>query len=421
MGKTTILNIIYFTISKKFHRLKKLNFQSLDIVFFDGSEYHIDQDDLRYTDTDESYEVPNHVVSEIASLLSPYDLDKISQLLENEGPLSRIIMSAPVRRVREKLPYSGRMVYTALKSICGTDLDNKNIQDLSKKIDSIFSNVTILYFPTFRRIEEDLLNLGFDENKVRIAERDSRLVQFGMRDVVGRFESIQKEINILSSRGLSQISSEILSQLVRGIPSIDEGAYSRISPDDIEIILARVGDAISQQDKDKILQVVTEKKSYGEDDKYLIYFLDKLVQIYDKQRFIDTSIEKFVKVCNQYLKESNKGIVYEASEVEFYLVNLKTEYRVKLNDLLDKLSSGEKQIVSLFSRIYLSTRQKFIVLFDEPELSLSIFWQQKLLPDIIDSGNCELLISVTHSPFIFDNELASSSIGLEAYTTYIGE
>jgi hypothetical protein len=39
-----------------------------------------------------------------------------------------------------------------------------------------------------------------------------------------------------------------------------------------------------------------------------------------------------------------------------------------------------------------------------------MIWQQQLLPDIINSGKCELLLAVTHSPFIFDNELDKYAI-----------
>lgn len=72
---------------------------------------------------------------------------------------------------------------------------------------------------------------------------------------------------------------------------------------------------------------------------------------------------------------------------------------------LTQLSSGEKQIVSLFSKMYLECEEKNIVIIDEPELSLSLKWQQMLLPDIMRSGNCNLLITVTHSPFILKMSL----------------
>lgn len=53
-----------------------------------------------------------------------------------------------------------------------------------------------------------------------------------------------KERNQLSSKGLSQISSEILIQLVKVVPSLKPGAIAKISVADIEIILARVGELV---------------------------------------------------------------------------------------------------------------------------------------------------------------------------------
>jgi predicted ATP-binding protein involved in virulence len=78
----------------------------------------------------------------------------------------------------------------------------------------------------------------------------------------------------------------------------------------------------------------------------------------------------------------------------------------------------EKNIISLFSKIYLSDSKEFIVLFDEPELSLSLFWQKLLLPDIVSSQKCKFLLSVTHSPFIFENDLAEYAIGLNQYIRF---
>ncbi len=80
-----------------------------------------------------------------------------------------------------------------------------------------------------------------------------------------------------------------------------------------------------------------------------------------------------------------------------------------------QLSSGEKQIVSLFSKLYLESDEKSIVIIDEPELSLSIKWQQMLLPDIMRSQNCEFLLTVTHSPFIFENEFDMDAREIRAY------
>ena len=71
---------------------------------------------------------------------------------------------------------------------------------------------------------------------------------------------------------------------------------------------------------------------------------------------------------------------------------------------LDSLSSGEKQMISLFARLYLYPKKK-ILLIDEPELSLSLDWQRKILVDIVSAQSCQQIIAITHSPFVFDNAL----------------
>ena len=84
---------------------------------------------------------------------------------------------------------------------------------------------------------------------------------------------------------------------------------------------------------------------------------------------------------------------------------------------LDQLSSGEKQIVSLFSHLYLSEENQYFVMIDEPELSLSVPWQRQFLVDIKKGVFCSGLIAVTHSPFIYDNDLDKYAHGLGEFLT----
>jgi predicted ATP-binding protein involved in virulence len=141
-----------------------------------------------------------------------------------------------------------------------------------------------------------------------------------------------------------------------------------------------------------------------------LYFLQKLIDIYNQQRIFDESIKNFRDVCNKYLV--NKKLIYDESNIDIYIQLDGSSDKLPLS----KLSSGEKQIISIFSKVYLASEEcRFIVLFDEPELSLAIDWQQNLLPDIVKSGKCHFLLAVTHSPFIFENELEKYAIGLNVY------
>ena len=73
------------------------------------------------------------------------------------------------------------------------------------------------------------------------------------------------------------------------------------------------------------------------------------------------------------------------------------------------LSSGEKQILSMFASVYLSDKP-MVLLIDEPEISLSLKWQRSLLPELIKAPFCKQLIAITHSPFVFDNELNNHAV-----------
>jgi hypothetical protein len=228
-----------------------------------------------------------------------------------------------------------------------------------------------------------------------------------MDDVRKRFNEIENTIDKLLKEGFSKISGEILSQLVKGFNNIDTNILSRIDENDIDIILARVGEQLSEEDKNKIRNIVVNKEI---DNDSLLYFLQKLIEIYEKQKPLDDFIKVYRDMCNKYLID--KKVFYDESEIRIFVKSDTSGEEIELS----KLSSGEKQIISIFSKIYLAEdQQQFIVLFDEPELSLSIFWQRELLPDIIKSGKCSFLLAVTHSPFIFENELEKYAIGLNEF------
>jgi len=67
---------------------------------------------------------------------------------------------------------------------------------------------------------------------------------------------------------------------------------------------------------------------------------------------------------------------------------------------LEQLSSGEKQLFILLTEALLQRNQPFIFIADEPELSLHIKWQRKLLSQIQYLNSNSQIIVATHSPEI---------------------
>lgn len=69
---------------------------------------------------------------------------------------------------------------------------------------------------------------------------------------------------------------------------------------------------------------------------------------------------------------------------------------------LSVLSSGEKKIILMHSLAIFT--DNIHILFDEPELSLSLIWQEQLIPSLLkNAGNKKLMIA-THSPYIASDD-----------------
>jgi len=300
---------------------------------------------------------------------------------------------------------------------------NKFIQ-ISNTLSSSIGD--ILYFPTYRRVEEELQNLGelkrfrhqrelFEEysevdieEEEELKDRDDVLIHFGMEDVESRIRNIEAQIKHSFITGFSKVTGEMLSQLLKGFPTIEDKEIKNLDLQTVKIVIHRVSEYLTQRDRDHILELIDDQEKLKK-KKELVYFIIKLIDIYNQHKHFDDGIKKFKEVCNKYLVD--KEFRYNESAIELNIYRNNTSDIVKLNNL----SSGEKQIVSLFSKIFFEDYKKLIILFDEPELSLSIDWQSQLLPDIVQSKKCSFLLTVTHSPFIFKNELDKYAIGMNVY------
>ncbi|MFM6104851.1 MAG: AAA family ATPase, partial [Sphaerospermopsis kisseleviana] len=367
-GKTTILNALYYSISCKFSRLITIDFESVVLEFASGVSVEIKKSDLT-----------------ASALIETFN----SVAFRDVSMAGNIIIPA-----------------TTIKGFARTMIEQNSI-NIKKNIRENLHE-SILYFPTYRRIEEELKNLGNEE--LNFGKEDERLIQFGMDDVIAKFDRIEKNIKDATLELLPKVNGEMLTQFVEVTTPTQEMRDS-IQPETLNIVLNKIGNNIPENDKNKIEELVNSGKIKSPEYNQLVYYLSKLLGLYEPQREKDNSIKKFAEVCNKYLHK--KRIVYDETSVEISIVQEKNHQPIDIRNL----SSGEKQIISLFSKIYLDSDDEYIILFDEPELSLSLEWQRLLLPDILKSGKCKLLLAVTHSPFIFDNELDTNAIDLDDFVT----
>ena len=216
---------------------------------------------------------------------------------------------------------------------------------------------------------------------------------------------VEKQINILleqlrssTSRAYAEINTKIINDLAS--EELEELISSSqiIDSHKFDVVINRIGkDNITCYEKLK--SFVEGKITNLPNGTFLKYYISKLISIYDNQKPLSDKLVKFTEICNKYLV--NKRIIYNESTLQLDIISSDDEEKtIDINDL----SSGEKQVVSIFSKVYLELSTPSIFIIDEPEISLSIEWQKQFLIDIYKSRKVNLLIATTHSPFIFKNE-----------------
>lgn len=106
--------------------------------------------------------------------------------------------------------------------------------------------------------------------------------------------------------------------------------------------------------------------------------------------------EKLTNSLNNLFNETDKEIVIINNNLKVLLLNGK-ELSFK------ELSSGERQVVFIFLKVINASINNSLILMDEPEISLHLSWQEKLLDEINKVNSSSQIIIVTHSPAILMN------------------
>ena len=285
-----------------------------------------------------------------------------------------------------------------------------------------FSFEKVMYLPTYRRIEQELSELlGGDTslvdqivrrlNKRAQAKTHKELVQFGMKDVSDLIQQRLDSFMKTSRQGLNDLTGSYLTDMIRGTMNLNVDVIAALNPEEIQAVFDRIDEKTLPNRDQKILLELIEKikttREIEDGDKHVAHYLTGLVQFHQKQGQFEQDLLQFVARVNQYL--GGKQLVYNAATFE-----LGVEDSLGEPLTFQVLSSGEKQIISLFAHLLLSNEPHHFLMIDEPELSLSVPWQQNLLPDLLATGRCSGMFVVTHSPFVYDN-------ALEAYTHSIDE
>lgn len=173
-------------------------------------------------------------------------------------------------------------------------------------------------------------------------------------------------------------------------------------------------DNIAMRDKRKTSNALTQDLEFYMFDmktgpSMMYYRMSMIDASAEKQAEMKVRIEDFRSVINGLFQETEKNIVIEGNKF-----NIVSKGQILP---IDVLSSGEKQILLIMLRVFLLEGKESYVLLDEPENSLDISWQYKLIDTLTKlNPNAQFFIT-THSPSIFGAGWGDKIIYMEDVAT----
>ena len=238
---------------------------------------------------------------------------------------------------------------------------------------------------------------------------------------------LNRQVNILSgSNGAGK--STILNKVVKGLAAGGEfpshmlkGVHLEVEPEDAKWIrydLIRSLDSNLQQTFSEntgfLTQAMTALAGVGAGSlldmqlfqlqrKYLDYQVNIGNRIIEKLQTGDTEAAqqmsqkktRFQDIVDELFSDTGKKIIRTANELQFMQIGeVLLPYR---------LSSGEKQILIILLTVLVEDNLPYVLFMDEPEVSLHLEWQKRLVDLCLELNPNVQIILTTHSPAIVMN------------------
>ncbi len=295
------------------------------------------------------------------------DSFKLSLLCESDGKSTECI----------KVTYSDKNNNTFKKELkpneFGDKIESVNQFTLHDKI----SKPTVM-FPTFRRIEGGFSYLNQKQPKRNFHEGNQyrEPIEYGLSNLASR-------LGLYKHSFVTSISTSDIKNLLTK-------SYAAISHKTNELHTQ-----MAKEVTDIVIKYRTNKKNKIEGT-----YIDKIA----------IKVDEISKIQKEKLAPFN---VIQNIIGEFYgskSIKISDSITLGSSDKVldsDVLSAGEKQFLSFLS--YNAFTTNGIIFIDEPELSLHVDWQRKLIQTLLEQNPTNQLVLATHSPFIYsmyeDHEL----------------
>ncbi|HGS7174047.1 TPA: AAA family ATPase [Klebsiella variicola subsp. variicola] len=354
-GKTTIINILTNSLKVELHPLLKIRFDFIKILFSNGESFY----------------------------LSKASSNSVEIIINRAG--------AEYQYVIENDEYDFEM--------------DRRIDEARLIIDKI-SEVDFL--PLSRTINKEF---GDDHFYDKPVDNVNHKLESIRNDLVSSFSKSQA----VYSRIASNFQRDVFEKLLE-LPSehdINEFVFSGGYEND-EAALRELSDFITPSDEasraERLARYLTELSSafdaLGSSSKRISVSEIGLIYSAWRTKSLISDYEKIKNKKNSIFKSQNDFFdVFKMffNKDKIFSLTAKNELIMKVpsgNLDLVELSSGEKQMIILLGQMYISNRKPVIYIADEPEVSLHVKWQEKLVDALLIINPKAQFLLATHSPDI---------------------
>lgn len=411
-GKTTVLNILDNIVSGEIYKLFKYDFEKIQVYYKkieieeenEGKEDENKEGEIIVCLSEEDLEKSRQLTISFDGQKEVIDFDRLHRRemgydgrnrMEKSNFFSNYKVSEKIRNTfnyvflpLNRLSYQNRMIdYREARLI-----RNKFYHD-PDSLNSSFSNESMsivenIIYHSIATINSEINGLN-DDFKQKILKSALEMkgdvyseelfeeykVVSNLEEIKSQYIKLLEEFKTITSEEQKQLYIGYFDDLIGKVKeSLKEGAHSNERPPE-----ALIGTFVE-------LIRISE----------LIHIFEEMNKEIEKLKL---PIDEFLQYSNLFL---NNGTDNKTLEIDTR-GNIRFTTNYTSNKLkLKYLSSGEKQIVTLFANlIFKVNREKFtIFIVDEPELSLHLSWQKKLVETIQKINPMMQLVFATHSPEI---------------------
>jgi predicted ATP-dependent endonuclease of OLD family len=379
-GKTTVLNLLRYILTIDIINLFEIDFSQATIILHDFENNSNKK--ITVVSKSSGYEY------KIGEKTYPILLSEISRAIIDEESYSRRIIPAHYRR------YSHNLIPPELRL-------------------EIESLVPTVWLPVSRRlpISED------QDDLMRRKQTNLESVDKRLGELIGELKSYRLKLDTKLAIRYKKFERQVLQMILfsKDHDKFDLQSMSLPTTDDKEQLIRAFKSAGLFDDQmnkriEEHFKVAIEAinrlmsteagNSIDVDDVFILPLIFRTKSIVEFARQLECDRDNLFKPLKNFEEISQSYLTTKLLKVEENGgLSIKAKKPKKeLNP--DHLSSGEKQILILLIQALLWEDQPVVYIADEPELSLHVKWQEKLIESLLELGGKIQIIVATHSPDI---------------------